>query len=173
MSVSLVRDDRLWGLICCYNREPALVPYHLRAACDFVGQALSLQLAAKDAWAIAERRQALRSTQTRLLAHMAGAQRFTDGLLSHPEDLLALTAATGAAVIADGGCTCVGMTPSEPEVRQLVNWLAARQREKLFVTDSLAAVMPDGEALKQRASGVLAISISQLHDSYVLWFPPR
>jgi light-regulated signal transduction histidine kinase (bacteriophytochrome) len=43
-------------------------------------------------------------------------------------------------------------------------------REELFVTDSLAAVMPDGEVVKQRASGVLAISISQLHDSYVLWF---
>lgn len=173
MSISLLREGQLWGLISCHNRAPSRVPYHIRTACDFIGQVLSMQLAATEAGALAARRDGLRTIQSRLLAHMAGADNFIDGLASHPDDLIALTGAAGAAVIAGGTCTCVGDAPGEPEVRRLVDWLAGQRRGDLFVTDNLAALMPGGEALKDRASGVLAISISQIHDSYVLWFRPE
>ncbi|HET9019160.1 MAG TPA: GAF domain-containing protein, partial [Acetobacteraceae bacterium] len=40
MSISLLREGQLWGLISCHNRAPARVPYHVRSACDFIGQLL-------------------------------------------------------------------------------------------------------------------------------------
>jgi len=173
MSISLLRGDRLWGLISCHNRLPHRVPYHVRTACDFIGQVLSIELAARDATALADRRISLRKVQTRLLAHMAAADHFIDGLLSHPNDLLALTNAAGVAVVAGGACTLLGETPSEKETRQLVEWLGAQRRADLFVTDNLASLFAGGEAMKDRASGVLALSISQIYDSYVLWFRPE
>ncbi|MGE4219225.1 MAG: ATP-binding protein [Alphaproteobacteria bacterium] len=173
MSISLLRNGRLWGLISCHNRAPARVPYHVRTACDFIGQVLSLQIAATESSAIAERRNTLRNVQTRLLAHMAGAEHFLDGLVSHPGDLLALTDADGAAVVAGGHCTRIGEAPPDAEILRLVEWLAAERHGDVFVTDSLASRRPDGVAIKDRASGVLAISISQLYDSYVLWFRPE
>ena len=173
MSISLLHGDRLWGLISCHNGAPLRVPYHVRIACDFIGQVLSMQIAAKETAALSEYRHTLRAVQARLLAHMAGADHFVDGLVSCPDDLLALTNATGAAVVTNDSCVLVGDTPSEPEVRRLASWLAGQRREDLFATDNLAARLPEGEALKDRASGVLAIPISQIHDSYVLWFRPE
>ncbi len=42
-----------------------------------------------------------------------------------------------------------------------------------FVTDSLALQWPEFADIVDVASGVLAISISQLHSSYILWFRPE
>jgi light-regulated signal transduction histidine kinase (bacteriophytochrome) len=45
MSISLLRDDRLWGLIACHHYAgPHAPPYATRAAAEFLGSALSLRL---------------------------------------------------------------------------------------------------------------------------------
>jgi len=173
MSISLLRDGRLWGLISCHNAAPHRVPYHMRTACDFVGQILSLQLAAREQAALADRRVELRAVQARLLAQMASAETFIDGLIADPASLLSLTGASGAAIVAGGECRLIGDTPSEGEVRRVADWLAASRHEDVVVIDSLAGVMPGGDALKDRASGVLAFATSRLHSSYVVWFRPE
>ncbi|MGE0725197.1 MAG: ATP-binding protein [Alphaproteobacteria bacterium] len=173
MSISLMPDDALWGLISCHHHAPAAVPLHVRTACDFVGQVLSMQLAAREASALANQQIALREVETRLLTHMAAADHFVEGLVSHPTDLLALTDAAGAAVVVDGRCVTIGDAPAEDDVRRIVRWLAEQRRGELFATDGLAAAMPGAERMKDTASGVLALSISQLHTSYVIWFRPE
>jgi light-regulated signal transduction histidine kinase (bacteriophytochrome) len=87
--------------------------------------------------------------------------------------LLRVAKADGAAVVFDGECALIGRTPSEADVRRILQWLTAGGQEDLFVTESLASVMPEAEPLKDTASGLLAIAISKLHASYVLWFRPE
>jgi chemotaxis family two-component system sensor kinase Cph1 len=173
MSISLLRGDQLWGLISCHHSTPMQVPYHVRNACDFIGQVLSLQIAAKEAAALSDRRHELRSVQRRLLSSMAAADQFIDGLTSKQTDLLALTQSAGAAVIVDGTVKLVGATPAVSDVNEIVDWLSSQAKEDLFVTGSLADVMPGGARLKDTASGILAIAISQIHDSFVIWFRPE
>lgn len=172
MSISLLRDDKLWGLISCHNKAPRRVPYHVRTACDFVGQILSLQIAAKETAETAERRIALRATQARLLAYMAAEDQFIDGLTRHPHELLGLVGASGAAVIMGDMLRTVGETPEEASIRRIVDWLSEQDRD-IYATDEIAALMPGAADLADVASGVLAASISQLHASYVLWFRPE
>lgn len=173
MSISLLRNDNLWGLISCHNAAPARVPYHVRTACDFIGQVLSMQLAAREASAAAERRIELRAVQTRLLAAMAGQEHFVDGLIASSENLLALTHASGAAIVSGGNCVVMGETPEPYQILNLIEWLGGRERKDLIATDALATLWPAAEAFKDSASGVIGISISQIHDSYVLWFRPE
>lgn len=173
MSISLLSGGRLWGLISCHHHDPVRVGYPVRVACDLIGQILSMQLAAKQATMLATRREALEKVQRRLLARMASAEHFIAGLVEAPADLLALTGAGGAAVVVGDECVLLGDTPGEDAVRALARWLAQGDREDLFVSDSLSTVYPGGEAIKDEASGLLAVSISQIHDSYVLWFRPE
>ena len=174
MSISLLREGQLWGLISCHNAAPRRVPYHVRTACDFIGQILSLQLAAKDHASLAEQRHARRTIGARLLGHMAAEDHFLDGLIKHGDDLLALTNAAGAAVVFGGTSSLIGDTPASTDVDRIVAWLADRRRDDdVFATDNLAVVMPGSELLKDHASGLLAIAISQVHDSYVIWFRPE
>lgn len=173
MSISILRSGTLWGLISCHHRDAVRVPYHIRTACDFIGQVLSMQITAKEASARMERRHSLRAVQSRLLARMAGAENYVSGLTDSPEDLLSLADASGAAVVTPTQVQVMGEHPGTTAIRQIVDWLAQQKREDLFVTDHLSQAMPAASAFTGTASGVLAISISQIHDSFVLWFRPE
>jgi light-regulated signal transduction histidine kinase (bacteriophytochrome) len=173
MSISILREGALWGLISCHSEGPRRISLRLRNGCDFFTQIFSLQLAALEQAAEAERRIGLRVIQAKLLAHMAEEERFIDGLLKHPDDLMQLARADGAAIVSSDHCWTAGSTPSEPEIQALAEWLSAHQGSDVFATDALPALLPEAEAYGESASGLLAISISKVRASYVLWFRPE
>lgn len=174
MSISIVVEGRLWGLISCHHASPRRVPVHVRTACDFLGQVVAMQISAKSRSADAALRVERQAIQTRLLSYMAGEDPFSQGLTRHPEDLLALADAEGAAVVVDGQYAIFGRAPHEARVREIVEWLGqAQAHREVYHTESLAEAMPGAEAIADTASGLLAIAISQLHPSYVLWFRPE
>lgn len=174
LSISIVEEGRLWGLISCHNATPRRVPVHVRTACDLLGQVVGMRIFALSRTAEARQRAERQEIQTRLLALMAGEEHFINGLVRNPAELLELAQADGAAVIFGETVTLLGRTPSEPAVRGIVDWLAAGPGQQgVFHTACLAEAMPGGERLAESASGLLAIPISQLHSSYVLWFRPE
>ena len=173
MSISLLREGKLWGLISCHNQVARRVPYHVRTACEFMGQILSLQIAARAHAHAIEQRVARRAIQVHLLSLMAGDEDFLKGLSRDPHRLLSLVEASGAAIVHRGQCIRIGDTPDDEQVAQLVRWLSSHVSGDEFHTDSLARRWPDALEMKDAASGVLAISISQLHDSFLLWFRPE
>jgi light-regulated signal transduction histidine kinase (bacteriophytochrome) len=173
MSISILRDGRLWGLISCHNKEPQRVSLQVRNACDFLTQIFSLQLEARENTTLAENRVRLGAVQTRLLAHMAAEEHFIAGLVNHPDDLMMLAGAQGAAVLTQDHCWCLGQTPDKDQVRALFDWLSEAHQEDVFATDNLSEIYPAAKAFADRASGLLSISISKVHSSYVLWFRPE
>ena len=171
LSVSLLAEGRLWGRVSCHNQLPRRVPYHVRTACEFIGQILSLQIALKERALAVEERIARRAIQVRLLGRMAGDEDFMAALGRDQKSLLDLTGATGAAIVHRGQCVLLGQTPGQTDVNALVDWLTRHHpAEDVFHTDALPAIWPEAAAFAELASGVMAISISQLHDSFVLWF---
>jgi two-component system, chemotaxis family, sensor kinase Cph1 len=173
MSISILRDGQLWGLISCHNKDPKRVSLPVRNACDFLTQIFSLQLEAREHTALADSRVRLRAIQARLLTYMAAEIYYVDGLMSHPEDLMLLAGAQGVAVVTDDHCWCQGLTPNDEEVKALFEWLSTHHQEDVFATDNLAAHFAPAKAYTDKASGLLSISISKMYSSYILWFRPE
>ncbi|MGF3022234.1 ATP-binding protein [Methylobacterium aquaticum] len=174
MSISILVEGALWGLISCHNKTPRRVPLPARNACDILTQTFALQLAAKERGALAEQRLALGAIQARLLAFMAEEETFVEGFLKHPEDVLALTDAGGAAIVTDQRCHLMGRTPTERQVRGVYEWLSAEHAgAPVHVTEALSEEYPPAKTIADTASGLLAISISEKYASYVLWFRPE
>ena len=48
MSISLLKNKQLWGLIACHHHSPKLVSYEIRTICEFIGQVASFELAARE-----------------------------------------------------------------------------------------------------------------------------
>ena len=173
MSISILRGGALWGLISCHNKTSRRVPLSVRNACDLLTQIFSTQAAARERAVNAEERIHLGSVQTRLLGLMAAEEHFVDGLLHDPDELMAVARASGAAVVTGDHIWRVGAAPTEPRLRELIAWLSANHREDIFATDSLCGVFPPAQAYADTASGLLAVSISKVHASYILWFRPE
>ncbi|MDY3553444.1 GAF domain-containing protein [Gemmata sp. JC717] len=173
MSVSVLKDGELWGLISCHHHAPKVVPFESRTTCDILAQVLALQVAAREHAADYERRVEIQSVLTRLLAHMARADDYVSGLLAHPGDLLGFVRAAGAAVVSDGRTGLVGRTPGEEQVRHLAAWLFREQKREVYHTDALSSAFPPAREYAADASGLLAVSVSKLHPTAVLWFRPE
>jgi light-regulated signal transduction histidine kinase (bacteriophytochrome) len=173
MSISILREGELWGLISCHHKTPRVVPHEARTAGDFLGQVLSVQIAAKEQREELEHRIGHKAVQVKLLAGMSLAEDFVHGLASQQVDLLALVSARGAAILHEGDYTLLGVTPGENEVNRIADWLQREGHSDVFATDSLARHLDIDDSTRDVASGLLAIATSKLHRGYLLWFRPE
>ena len=170
MSISLLKDDRLWGLISCGNREPLQVPHTLRAACQTIGQVLSMQISLLEDQHIQRERLAKHHMLDRFSRAMSEApEDVYNGLLEHSQALLTLVDASGVAVIIDGQVHLIGQCPTAEQVTALQQWLQTVARP-VFESASLGAVFPQAQAYSRVASGLLAFSLPKPVANAVLWF---
>lgn len=173
MSVSIVVKGRLWGLISCHNTEPREVSFETRSTCEQLGQILALHIDAHQERTESAYRLELRGMLVSLLGALSQSQNFVDNFSMVSHDLLRLAGASGAALIFEGKTTLFGATPPEADVYELAQWLATQMTGEVFNTDALSAVYAGGSAMKDVASGILALSISRHHKHYLIWFRPE
>ncbi|GBE95120.1 sensor histidine kinase [Nostoc cycadae] len=171
LTISLIKDNKLWGLIACHHQTPKFVSYELRKACEFLGRVIFAEISAREETEDYDYRMNLTHIQSLLVEYMSQEENFIDGLVKHQPNLLDLTSAQGAAVCFGDRCTLIGETPAEEDLNFLVQWLKNNVDEEVFYTNSLPQVYPDAERFKNVASGLLAIPISK--RNYVLWFRPE
>lgn len=173
MSISIVVRNKLWGLVSCHDHLPHAVSFEMRAACEHLGEVLSLQIEAKEDSIEADYRLTLRQRLVELIATMSDRDDFVDSLVSAPHALLRFMSAHGAAVILDGRIVTVGATPDNRVIERLVDRIAGSSTRDVFHCDSLATQMPDIPVPAYLASGLLAVQISRLHRHFVIWFRPE
>jgi two-component system, chemotaxis family, sensor kinase Cph1 len=174
MSISLLKENRLWGLIACHHHSAALyVPYEVRTACELLGQVVSLQLSSKEDSEYYEYKLKLQAVQSKLTQFMSADEHYIDGLTQHQPNLLDFIEAQGVAIWFEGECILLGQTPPEVEVRRLIYWLKNNKITDIYHTDSLSESYEAASNFKEVASGLLAISISLAQTQYILWFRPE
>ena len=174
MSISLVRDRQLWGLIACHHNTPRQLSYELRTICEFLGQTIGLELASKVDNEDADYKIRLAALQREFATALTKGQTLKDGLTQDAEHLLALTGATGAAYCESGNITLLGHTPDADQTAQLTEWVSHQiDNEVLYQTNDLSRKYPEAETLSPLASGLLALIISRVHNIYLLWFRPE
>ena len=188
MSISIVREGKLWGLIACHNYSPRLLPRHLRAVCELFGSMFSLQLEACDKGEQFEHRLASRMVLQSLMLNLATADDYADGLTKQSPNLLDYIAAGstiadsmgkgGVAVSIKGSLTFLGLTPSKLQIAALVSWMndnleRLQQGEGVYATDRLGEVWPEAAAYSDVASGILFISVTDAPSDFIIWFRPE
>lgn len=172
MSVSIVVRNRLWGLISAHDHDARKLDFQTRATCEHLGRLLSLQIAARQDNADVAARLELRQLILQIVSRLAEGDATLQRLVTEPTPLLRMAQASGAAVVLNDQCWTTGDTPEPAQIAQLAQWIAAKGQET-WCTDRLAEDFPAAEPFVARAAGVLAISISQVHQHLVIWFRPE
>ncbi len=177
LTLSLLVDGELWGLVVCQHTTPRQFPYQVRAACEFVAQVASLQLRAVEQRESLAYRLQLEETHNRLVGQVAQDAGLSPMTLGKP-NLLDAMDATGAAIFHSERWWSLGDTPSDAQLVNLKAWLEARPEfhsatRPVFATDSLVRDYPGGAAFSMIASGVLALPLARKKGGIVLWFRPE
>jgi len=170
MSISLIRDNKLWGLIACHHQSPKHVTYEVRTACEFLGQVMSLELAAKEDNENIDYKIKLKSIQSKFIETIPQEENLMDGLVKDKSNLLNLVSSDGIAICTNGHLSVIGKTPEEADIQNLIEWVETKINNDIFYTDSLPKIYPAAEKFKDVGSGLIALSISQIQKNYILWF---
>ncbi len=174
MSISIIVRGQLWGLISCHHHGARTVAFDVRTACEHLGQILSLQIEAKEDRSEAAHGLDLRRKMVALLSQMADSDNFVDGLAASPGSFLDFADATGAAIIAGGRCLRIGAAPDEPELLAFADWLSRQDLHNgVYHSNTLSKDYAQATSFRHAPAGVLAASISELHQDFLIWFRPE
>ncbi|WP_392478635.1 ATP-binding protein [Nostoc sp. C110] len=171
--ISLIQEQKLWGLISCHHQTPKYISYEVRKMCEFLGQIVSSELAHKISSSEWDYKVKLKSLQSEFLESISQADNFIDALIKPEIRLLDFVSASGAAVCLDNEINLVGTTPNIDQVRALIEWADTQVSDNLFSTDSLPKLYPEALIFKDTASGLLLLRISKVRRYYILWFRPE
>ncbi|MFC4424955.1 ATP-binding protein [Deinococcus navajonensis] len=172
LSVSIVQDGRLWGLISCHHTSARFIPQQVRASCEFLGRVLAMQLKAKRDAETFRFRESLKQRHQQILNAMMAGPLPLDAVRRPELDLAGFMRSGGVAVRLGGQGAALGETPGATELAQLLAWLRT-QDQTTFHTASLGALFPGALAYADKGSGLLGVSVSGPWEEYLLWFRPE
>lgn len=179
MTLSLVDEKQLWGLVACHHYSPRYIDHATRTACEFLGQFASLELVHRQEQELVRYRTQVKSIQDQMHGALVREPGLIEQVLrDNAPALLNLVQAQGMAIVLDNQLATVGQTPTQEAIWALVEWLLRQDEpEQLVFTDCLVRLYPHAEQLYPQASGLLAISIlvrqPQRQSYHLLWFRPE
>jgi len=172
MTVSLLKNGKLWGLIACHHYQPRQVCAERRLTCSFLAQVIEAQLNMREDGVERAYRVQTSAIQLRFLDQLAKASSLS-GLANDPASVMDFVDAEGAAIVHGMKCILIGKTPEEASIPGLIDLITGLLQESVFASESLSAVYPPAEKFKDIASGMLAVEVSRERGDYILWFRPE
>ena len=173
MSVSLVDEGRLWGLIACHHYAgPHRPSYTDRATAEFVGRTASILLGSKTEAGSTQRMLDVAAQRSRLVEAVAQSPRNPlEAVVGQDVSLLDLFPCGGAAVRLGGRLQVLGETPEPARVADIARTLLHAGTP---VTDAILTVVPDADDVVAAASGVLVVPLGGGRGGdFLAWFRPE
>ncbi|GAB4065711.1 GAF domain-containing protein [Ancylobacter sonchi] len=170
MSISVLVDGVLWGLIACHHYSPRALPMAQRAAVEMFGAFFSLHLHAlkqKRTLAVAT---AARASLDRFLRRASQHADVGELLRGNIEEFASLMPCDGVGLWLGGQWTAHGVTPPASAIPELAAFIGTQAQGRVWSVDSLVEVWPAAEAFWESAAGVLVLPLSQLPRDYLLFF---
>jgi light-regulated signal transduction histidine kinase (bacteriophytochrome) len=173
LSVSIVLEHDLWGMIVCHASRPMPVPYEMREACKHLSGALSQQIETIEFKIRAAEAEQLARKREEALARLAGVDSVEAEIKRQLPELLDLVPAAGVVVCHHGAIVGYGLTPSASEAAALCAWARRHDGPTPYSTSSLSLVFTPALEYPHRASGLLAITAGAEDPLEILWLRPE
>ena len=173
MTLTLIKERKLWGLIACHHPTRKYVNYETRTACELLAKFVNLELSYKQEGEDREYAINLKELCHKFVTNISQKHSFVEGLLKYRDELLTLVGASGGVVCANENLTTIGKTPELLEIKKLISWIKTQINNDIFSTNFLSKLYPPSERFKEVASGLLVLTISEIKNYYILWFRPE
>jgi light-regulated signal transduction histidine kinase (bacteriophytochrome)/ActR/RegA family two-component response regulator len=177
LTLSLLVDGRLWGLIACHHRQPTALPLRLRRAC----YALSVTAGYMTGWLTSQQRIATSAAAAKAQVKVWEAFNqpqvpLRDVVEQCTTPLLQMVGASGGALWRGGTVLAFGQWPGEPRGESVLRFV--RHAFENSVADHIATEQADlqpplevGEL--REVCGVMAIKFDGLPSSGLVWLRPE
>ncbi|TDE12858.1 ATP-binding protein [Dyadobacter psychrotolerans] len=168
LTISLLQNNKLWGLIACHHYSPKVLPHYTRLSALLQGHFLTSQIAVRE---VAEEFEISVSVDKALLDSLEllhENENFIEENFESPS-LLKLANATGFVIYHKGKLYKNGNVPSNEELVPLLKFLSENYQNRGLHTEQLIDIYPQGESLSKFAAGIIYHSIAAGTPDGILW----
>ena len=170
MTVSLIQDGRLWGMISCHHMSARHVGFEQRTTVELFGRLLSFLIADQERAELAGYEARMRNLQ-----HQLGATLLNDGvpeqkIADMAEQLRELLPCDGLAICIGDKVNLWGATPTLEELAELRLLLDRSTASRILATDNLGSFHAPATGFVERAAGMLVVPISRSPRDYLIFF---
>jgi len=169
MSLSIVVNGKLWGLLACHHHSGRVLPVATRQTLGFYASVLSSTIESAKRAEVLQRQADARVVHMRMLSRVSSESASMDDLFPLMVDLASAFHADGVAMYVDGRLKLDGLTPEPIEMSDLTRFLNGAAASKVYSTHRLGAVLPFALQSKDIA-GLLAIPVSRRPRDFVMFF---
>jgi len=169
LTLSIILEGRLWGLVACHHYTPKFLPYINRKAALLQTHFLTSQIKVRQ---VAEEY----AVHTVVEAHL---QQLLNTISTEGDfqlkfesftSLLAVANASGVAILHRGKLYEKGQVPPAERTRALFNWMEEHVKGLQFFSSHLADHYGEGEKISRQAAGVLYHRLGDPKKDAIIWF---
>lgn len=176
LSISLLQNNQLWGLIACHHFSPKCVGLRSRELDELIGRVVSLKLSNMDTLARDELTHRIGDLLTEMTQRIRSTSNLDEVILGLKDEMLGLVRAVGAVVTIDGVRHRLGSPPPDNVVDGLVSVLRDRPTAPVFHTEDLSdlidAELRNDPVMIENASGFMVAPLDHCMRDFVMWFRP-
>jgi light-regulated signal transduction histidine kinase (bacteriophytochrome)/CheY-like chemotaxis protein len=170
MSISIIVDDKLWGLIACHHYAPKTLTMSERIAAEMFGEFFSLHLLALKQKRKLDISNEARRSLDRFLQAASHRADLDDILTAALPEFQALFGCDGVGLWMNGRWTSIGSAPPEGAQQDLVRFVAEVAGGRIWSTKALSTDHPPAEDYFEAVSGLMAVPLSQIPRDYIFFF---
>jgi len=170
MSISVVVDNELWGLIACHHYSPKALSMPQRVAAETFGEFFSLHLSALKQRQLMETAGQARRSLDRFLQAASHHADITALLRSSLGDFGHMLSCDGIGLWLGGVWTGEGVVPPADLIEELAELVGGVAAGKIWSSFQLSMDLPGLRISPDTVCGVLAIPLSQRPRDYLFFF---
>jgi light-regulated signal transduction histidine kinase (bacteriophytochrome)/ActR/RegA family two-component response regulator len=170
LSISIVVEGNLWGLIACHHGAPKLPTFVTRTAAELFGQMYSMTLESRLRLMADHQDRHGREAVARMVKLIAANETLLTDAGWLLDAIREMIQCDGIAVRINGVVSVCGAAPVAVDVESIAKSLNALSPGEVFVSDNLSLLRPRFPPLSAAVAGALCIPISRDPGDYIMLF---
>jgi len=173
LTISLIYQKRLWGLIACHHYSPKNITPEIRLSAQLQGHFITSQIDLRqrnEEYDLS--RKIAMSLEEANNFNLANSKGNFQALVQQPA-LLNLCNAAGVSILFNNAVYTNGITPGNDDIQFLANWLATYTHNSSLHTDKLAELLGDNSEFCSMSSGIVYHSLNSENNNCIIWYRPE
>lgn len=169
-SISIIIDDKLWGLVTCHNSEAKHIDLEDRVQAGIFTVLASNAYSSFKAKKELEYRLDLNEKLNQLKSEFLKHGTLFDSLDSNKSELRLMPKADGLAIISDTDTMTDGLTPDNETIDRIIDWAYQNTSQNIFISNSFLKDHGDELNLNPKTAGIIIYFIERSKKEILIWF---
>ena len=171
MSIRILHEGKLWGLVSCHHRTPLHPSVEICSAMELLSNVFASRISALERLKVYEYARSMQNIQHAMMEQLYRTSDLNEAFLTGDPNILQMLRLDGAAILSGKKTNLVGNTPTAMHISNMAMWYDAMSIRGVFASSTIGQDYEPSKEWSNDVSGVIIIPVSIGRRSiYVMGF---